>query len=587
MLQFLKYVLATIVGFFLFMILSLVLLAGIGSAFSNDDAVTDVKSNSVLNLNLNAVFTEMATKEDAFSDVFGQSENKISVMELKKSINNAKLDPNIKAISIRLEMPSAGFAQIEEIRNALIDFKKSGKKVYTYGEVMTEKAVYLSSVATKSFINPTGGIEFNGLDTEIPFMKGLFEKIGVKPLIFKVGDFKSAVEPFIRTDMSPENKLQVNEYLGSIANHMYGNIAAARGITKAEVDNILNNASIQEPEDAVKYKILTNVGYEDEYENAIKADLGLKTTDKISYVKLGAYKSAKNYLPEGSRDNRIAVISSEGDIESGDAETGTIASETFISDLRKAVKDKKVKAIVLRINSPGGSALASDVMWREIQLAKKIKPVIASMGDVAASGGYYMAMGCDTIVAQPTTITGSIGIFGMLFNTQELMNSKLGVTFDGVKTHQYADSPSLTHTMNDAEKMMIQNSVNKGYEKFTSKAALGRRMNIDKLKSVASGRVWTGAQAKQNGLVDVLGGIDEAIAIAAKKAKLSAGAYQVKNYPIAKSDIERFMAGFNKKQEDAKLQETLGALYPLAKEYQRISKMEKIQACLPYTIDIH
>jgi protease IV len=586
MLQFLKYVLATIIGIFLFSLFSLFLIIGIGSMMSSSEDETSIKSNSILQLDLNTQISENSTKEDPFSEIFSNGEMKTGLIDLKAAIANAKLDPNIKGISIKLEYPIAGFAEIEEIRNALIDFKKSGKFVYTYAEIMTEKAVYLSSVATKSYLNPAGGIEFNGLDSEITFMKGLFEKIGVKPVIFRVGEFKSYVETYTRNDMSPENKLQVSEYLGSISNHIYSKMAAEKGMTKAEIDEVLNKALIQEPQDAVKYKILTNVGYEDEYDAALKKAVGVKESAKLSFIKLGSYKKAKKYVKEGSRDNRIAVIVAEGDINSGEGSSESIGSETFLKELRKAKNDKKIKAIVLRINSPGGSALASDVMWREIQLTRKVKPVIASMGSVAASGGYYMAMGCDTIVALPTTITGSIGIFGMLFNAQELMNNKLGITFDGVKTHEFADSPSLTREMSDAEKMLIQNSVNKGYEKFTSKAAAGRKMSIEKLKEVAGGRVWTGIQAKNVGLVDVLGGLDDAIAIAAKKVKLKAGDYQVKYYPYPKSEFEQIMEKFGKSQEDTKLKEYLGVFAPMAKEIKYLQNMERLQAKLPYSLEI-
>ncbi|MCP9768683.1 signal peptide peptidase SppA [Lacihabitans sp. LS3-19] len=586
MVQFLKYVLATIIGIFLFTLISFFLMIGIGAMLSGGDDKTEVKSNSVLQLNLNTQFTENGVKEDPFSNIFGNNETKTSISELKSAIANAKLDPNIKGISMKLEYPSAGFAELEEIRNDLLDFKKSGKFIYSYAEIMTEKAVYLSSAATKSFINPAGGIEFNGLDAEVTFMKGLFDKIGVKPVIFRVGEFKSAIEPYIRTNMSPENKMQVSEYINSISNHIYGKMAESKGMTKAEIDEILNKALIQKPEDAVKYKILTDIGYEDEYDAALRKALGLKDDAKITSVSLSSYGKAKKLVKEGSRDNRIAVIVAEGEINSGKGQSETIGSETFVKELIKARKDKKIKAIVLRINSPGGSAMASDIMWREIELTKKVKPVIASMGNVAASGGYYMAMGCDSIVAQPTTITGSIGIFGMLINTQELMNNKLGITFDGVKTHEFADSPSITREMSDAEKMMIQNSVNLGYEKFTSKAAAGRRMKIEDLKAVAGGRVWTGEQAIKIGLVDKLGGIDEAIKVAANKAKLKAGDYQVKYYPFPKTEFEQIMEKFNKSGEDAKLKEYLGILAPFAKEVKSLQKMEKLQAKMPYDLEI-
>jgi protease IV len=586
MLQFLKYVLATIIGMFLFFVVSVLILAGIGSMLSSGSDTTTVDANSVLKIDLNSTITETSTKDDPFTELLGNSDPKIGLTQIKEAIANAALDPNIKGISIKLENPMAGFAALEEVRSALIDFKKSGKFVNTYAEIMTEKAIYLASVADKSYINPAGGIEFNGLDSEVTFLKGMFDKLGVKPVIFRVGEFKSAVEPYFLKQMSPESKMQVSSYLNSIADRIYGQIAESKKMTRAEIDEILNKALIQSPADAVKYKILTNVGYEDEYEASIKKELGVKDSGKISYVKLGAYAKAKKFVKEGSRDNRIAVIVAEGEIFSGEGENGSIGSESFLKEIRKARKDKKIKAIVLRINSPGGSALASDVMWREIELTKKVKPVIASMGNVAASGGYYMAMGCDTIVAQPSTITGSIGIFGMLFNAQDLLNNKLGLTFDGVKTHEFADSPALTREMSDAEKMMIQNMVNRGYETFTSKAAMGRHMPIDKLKAIAGGRVWTGAQAKENGLVDVLGGIDDAIAIAAKKVKLKAGDYQVKYYPYPKSDFEQIMSKINKSQEDAKVKEYLGVFAPLATEIKNLQRMDKLQAKLPYSFEI-
>jgi protease IV len=588
MLQFLKYVLATIIGLFVFILLSFFILAGIGSALSSgSDDVTEVAENSVLKIDMNQNISEIAPEDDPFSKIFNEGPGTIGLIQWKEAIANAKLDPNIKGIYLHMEYPVAGFATLQEMRNALLDFKKSGKFIYTYGEVMTEKAIYLASIADKSYLNTAGGLEFNGLSTDIMFMKGLFDKIGVQPVIFRVGEYKSYVEPFIRTDMSKENREQMSSYINSIANSAYNEIAQSRGITKTQIDELLNKALIQTPQDAVTHKLITNVGYFDEFESELKKKLGTKATEKLKLVSFEKYAKAKKIKKEGDRSNQIAVIVGEGDIISGESITGeSIGSETIVKELRKARKDSKVKAIVLRINSGGGSALASDVMWREVQLTKKVKPIIASMGDVAASGGYYMAMGCDTIVASPTTITGSIGIFGILFNVQELMNNKLGITFDGVKTHEYANSPSVTRQMSDAEKMMIQNGVNRGYETFTAKAAQGRKMPIANLKALAGGRVWTGEQAKQNGLVDVLGGLEDAIAIAAKKAKLKEGNYRVKYTPQAKSDFQKLMDNLTNDSEDAHLKAYLGDYAPYAKEIKNLQKMDKLQARLPYVISI-
>ncbi|WP_188771166.1 signal peptide peptidase SppA [Emticicia aquatilis] len=588
MLQFLKYVFATIVGIFLFTILSFFVLIGIGSLMSSSETKTEVASNSVLKLDLNQVIRENAAEEDPFTEILsgGNSPGQVSLPQIKEALANAKIDPNIKGIYLKAENPMAGMATLKEVREYLLDFKKSKKFIYSYGETMTEGSIYLCSVADKSYLTPAGGLDFNGLSANYSFMKGLFEKIGVKPEIFRVGEYKSAVEPFFLTKMSDANREQTQSFISDIANSFYGDIAASRKIPMEELNNILNNALIQEPTDAVKYKLITNTGYWDEFETALRHELGFSADKKIEYIGLNKYLKADKLVEEGSNSNRIAVIVGEGDILSGESQDGTIGSETIVKELQKARKDSKIKAIVLRINSGGGSALASDVMWREVELTKKVKPVIASMGDYAASGGYYMAMGCDTIVAQPTTLTGSIGIFGVLFNVEKLMNEKLGVTFDGVNSHKYANFPSATRTMTDAEKNMIQNGVNKGYESFTSKAAKGRHMSIEKLKSIASGRVWTGTQAKANGLVDVLGGVDDAIRIAAKKAKLKDGDYRVKYLPIKKSSVETILEKFGNDQEDAKLKAYLGDFAPYAKQLKNLQSMDKVQARMPFELEI-
>ncbi|UTA67482.1 signal peptide peptidase SppA [Emticicia sp. 21SJ11W-3] len=588
MLQFLKYVFATIVGLLLFFVVCFFILVGIGSLMSSSDEKTFVSKNSVLKLDLNQIIRENTPQEDPFTELLsgGRGPGQVGLPQIKEAIANAKLDPNIKGIYLHAEYPTAGFATLEEIRGYLVDFRKSGKFIYSYAEVMSEGAVYLSSVADKSYLNPSGGLDFNGLSAKYTFMKGLFEKIGVKPEIFRVGEYKSAVEPFIRTNMSDANREQTQSFINDIAARFYGDISESRKIPMEELNNILNNALIQEPSDAVKYKLITNTGYWDEFEQALRKAAGEENDKKISYISIHKYLKAEKFVKEGSLSNRIAVIVGEGDIVTGEGEDGSIGSDKIIKELQKARKDNKVKAVVIRINSGGGSSLASDIMWREIELTKKVKPVIASMGDYAASGGYYMAMPCDTIVARPTTITGSIGIFGMLFNVETLMNQKLGITFDGVGTHQYSDFPSATRTMSDAEKMMIQNSVNRGYEEFTSKAAKGRHMSIEKLKSLAGGRVWTGKQAKENGLVDVLGGMDVAISIAAKKAKLKEGDYRVKYYPIQKTGIEAFMEKFGKEREEEKLRAYLGTLAPLAKQVKTLQSMDKLQARIPFEMEI-
>lgn len=583
MLQFFKYVLATIIGMMLFFFLMIFILIGIGSAMSPSDTVA-VNDNSILKIDMNQQIVENSSEVDPFTEIFSNGVSQMGLVQLKESIANAKLDPHIKGISLKIEYPMAGMATLDEIRESLIDFKESGKFITAYGEMMSEPALYISSVADEIFINEAGGLEFNGLSSETTFLQGFFEKIGVKPVIFRVGTYKSAIEPFIRKDMSPASKEQVSSYLNDISQYFYGQIAQSRGIDMAKLNSILNEPKIHTPADAVEFGLITKTGYYDQYEALVKEKLGIANDKSINVITFNKYQKAKKYITEGDRNNRIAVIVGQGDIVSGETSGSNIASDSWIKELRKAVKDKKVKAIVLRINSGGGSAMASDIMWREIELAKKEKPVIASMGDYAASGGYYMAMGCDTIVANPTTITGSIGIFGMLFNAQELMNNKLGINFDGVETHEYADFPSLTRNMSDIEKSMIQNNVEQGYEKFTAKAAEGRKMGIDKLKSIASGRVWTGTQGKENGLVDVLGTLQDAIVIAAEKGGVDD--YRVTYYPKPMTQLELII---NKLENSSQMsfESYFGKLAPEMKQIKNLLEMDKLQARMPYEITIH
>lgn len=589
MLKFLKYVLATIVGLFIFSLISILILVKIADI---SDKKVKIKENSVLRLKLTKPIVERS-KDSPFSglDIPGMgNKGNIGLLELKKAILHAKTNPNIKGIYLETEMVVSGFAKLEEIRNALIDFKKSGKFIVAYGENYTEGAYYLTSVADHIYLNPIGLVELNGLNADVMFVKGLLEKIGVKPEIFKVGEFKSAVEPLILDKMSEPSRLQTESYLNSLYNFYLKNVAASRNISFEQLNIISDSMLVKTPEDALKYKLITQIGYEDEVETALRKTLKVKTEDKINFVTLEKYnkfiEDEWKDNDEDLADNKIAVVFASGEISSGKGEDEKIGSESLAAEIRKLRLDKKVKAIVLRINSPGGSALASDVIWREVVLTQKVKPIIASMSDVAASGGYYIAMACDTIVAQPNTITGSIGIFGVLFNVQDLLNNKLGITVDGVKTGAFSDLGNGTRPLRDNERRIIQNQVERGYEIFTTKAAQGRHMDIEALKKIASGRVWSGLEAKENGLVDVLGGLEDAIQIAATKAKLKKEDYRLRYYPQEKNFFESF---FKDSQEEAKvaaLQAELGELYPFYQSIQKIKNIQGVQARMPYDIII-
>ncbi|RIV20626.1 signal peptide peptidase SppA [Fibrisoma montanum] len=586
--QFFKYVLATIVGLLLFSIVGFLLLIGIGSAISSTaDRKTTVKENSVLKLNLNSPIEERSV-DNPFNGFgpFSSTGDVIGLVELKQALKAAKEDDNIKGIYLQSEYPQGGWASLEEVRNALIDFKTSKKFVYAFGENITEKGYYVASVADKIYITPTGGLEWNGLNAELTFFKGTLEKLGVKPEIFRVGEFKSAIEPFVRDNMSEPNRLQVSSFLNSVNNHMLVKVAESRKVRVDSLKQYADNLRIEEPEDALRTKLITNVGYQDEFESQIRKQLGIDEKKKINYVSLGKYEDANKPDAElGSSRNRIAVIVASGDITDGESGEGTIGSETVIEELRKARLDEKVKAIVLRVNSGGGSGQASDAMYREVELARKVKPVIGSMSDYAASGGYYMLMSCNRIIAEPNTITGSIGVFSLLFNTETFFKDKLGITYDRVKTNTNADFPAVTHEMTPFQKQVLQRGTDRFYRIFTTKVANGRKLPIDSVKAIAGGRVWTGQQAKAIGLVDQLGGLDDAIKVAAQSAKLKEGDYRVRYQPRKKEFIEQLFSSFSD-SEDAHIQTQLGELAPYVKYLKKLRTMEGIQMRLPFDVDI-
>ena len=585
--QFFKYVLATIVGLLAFSVISFIFWIGVVSVLSSvGDSKTEIKENSVLKLNLDSPIRERGT-DSPFNGFgpFSSDGDVIGLIDLKKALANAKADPNIKGIYLQSEYPQAGWATLEEIRNALIDFKQSKKFVYSYAEVMTEKGYYLASVADKIYLNPAGGLEWNGLNAELTFFKGTLDKLGIKPEIFRVGEFKSAVEPFFREDMSPANRLQFTSFMNSLNNQMVMNVAKSRGLRIDSLRQLADNLTIDSPEDALRAKLVTNVGHQDEVEAEIRKVLGTKETKKIDYVSLGKYQDAEEHVKEGSSKNRIAVIVAEGDINSGKSSDDGIGSETVVEELRKARLDDKVKAVVLRVSSGGGSALASDVMQREVELTRKVKPIIGSMGDYAASGGYYMLMGCNKIVAQPNTITGSIGVFGLLFNTESFFKDKLGITYDRVLTNANADFPAVTHQMSPFQKQVIQRGVERTYATFTGKVAKGRNLTIDSVRAIAGGRVWTGVQGKAIGLVDQLGGLDVAVVAAAQAAKLKDGDYKLK-FKAKKQFFEQFMESFGGSDSESRLRAQLGELAPYITYLKKIKTMEGVQARLPFEMEI-
>ncbi|TPG72051.1 signal peptide peptidase SppA [Hymenobacter nivis] len=593
--QFFKFTLATLLGLVLFFGLGVAVFAVIVGVASSASKTKTVAANSVLELKLNEPLTERGQSTD-FNPLGGR-QSSTGLVALKEAIGRAKTDDDIKGILLNLDIVQGGMASLEEVRDALLDFKKSGKFVVAYHETASEKSYYLASVANEIYLHPQGLLEFNGLSSEVMFYKRLFEKAGIEPYIFRVGSFKSAVEPFFRENFSDSARLQTVSYLHSLNDHMIGQVATARGIAPARLHVISDSMLVHDANDALRLKLVTKLGYFDEVQDYMRGKLGLAKDKKPHLVSLSDYTDDEQAdESEGKTSgSRIAVIYAEGDIVGGKGSDDNIGSTKFAEAIRKARLDDKVKAVVLRINSPGGSSLASDVIYREVLLTKKVKPIIASMSDVAASGGYYIAMACDTIVAHPNSITGSIGVFGVLPNIQPLLADKLGITVDRVTTGKFSDLPTITRALSDYEKKTMQHSVDLIYADFTSKAALGRHMPVERLRRLASGRVWSGAEAKANGLVDVLGDYEDALKIAAARAHLVADDYDVQRLPRRKSGLEALLARFGVGDEaeaaaDARVQAALktklGPLYPAYAQYQKLLTMSGVQARLPYDLEI-
>ena len=588
--QFFKYTLATLMGLFLFLIISILMILGIGAAMSGGESEFEVKENSILKLDLNRPIVENASTEEdnpfaTIPNPFFESTEKIGLIQILSALERARIDNNVKGIYLDVSFPMAGYAKLTEIRNALEKFKRSGKFIYAYANSYSEKAYYIASVADEAYLNPSGLLDFNGISVQYMFYKKAFDKLEIEPLVFRVGQYKSAVEPFIRENMSPENKMQTQSFISSINREVFSKISLSKKISANKLNQIADSLLAMNPVHAEKLGMI-KLGYWDQFESLLKSAVKIKSKSDLTFVKLADYLKAKNPIKAVEGTDKIGVLVAEGEIVGSRGGDENIGSEDFVKELRKLRDNKSIKAIVLRIDSPGGSSLASDEMWREIELAKKVKPIVASMSDYAASGGYYMAMGTNTIVAQPTTVTGSIGIFAQWLNIDRFLSNKIGITQDYVNTHANSNFMNSLGELTEFQKSVIQNMVNQGYETFTSKAASGRKMSIEKLKSLAGGRVWTGIQAKEIGLVDELGGLDVAIEIAAKKGKLKPGAYKVVVYPKAKSFLDQLISSA---MSESSLTQKFAALnMPWAKpilEMERMKKREGYLALMPYLME--
>ncbi len=571
-------------GFVLTFFFIFILLAVIVGAASGDKEVS-LENNSVLILNLDESINDRSNDNPFANFNFGSMSGgkQIGLNDILDNIGKAAADEHIKGIFLDISSIPSGITSIEEIRNALIDFKKSGKFIYAYSEAFTQPSYYLASVADKIYLHPTGMAELKGLRSEVLFFKGTLDKLGVEPQVFRHGKFKSAVEPFIQDKLSDANREQIRSYIGSIWNHMVDGIAKGRKLSTSQVQEIASKMLVTNAPAAVEFKLVDELKYRDEVLEILQKKTEAKSIDEIEFVSINKMVDVKDTRDKSGKD-KIAIIFAEGEIVDGQGKEGQVGSIEFSKAIRKARLDDKVKAVVLRINSPGGSALASETIWREVMLTKKVKPVIASMGNVAASGGYYIAAPCDSIVASPTTITGSIGVFGLFFNAKQLVNN-IGVTVDTVKTNPFADIMTSSRAVTAQESEVIQREVERIYDNFITRVSEGRKISKANVDSIAQGRVWSGADAKRIGLVDVFGGLDKAIEIAAKKAGLTK--YRIQELPYIEDPIQKFIKELGGDSEQAILKKTLGDSYRYYQQIEHLRAMKSYQARLPYELEVY
>lgn len=589
--DFLKFTLATVTGIILssivLFIIGMVTLFGI---VSTADTETIVKKNSVMMLDLNGVLVERTQESPLgiLSQLFSDDSNTYGLDDILSSIKKAKENENIKGIYLQASMLGTSYASLQEIRNALLDFKESGKSSLAYGDSYTQGLYYLSSVADKVLLNPKGMIEWKGIASAPLFYKDLLQKIGVEMQIFKVGTYKSAVEPFISTEMSPANREQVTAFINSIWGQVTEGVSASRSLPVDSLNALADRMLMFYPaEESVQCGLADTLIYRNDVRNYLKQWVDLKEDDRLPVLGLSDMINVKKNMPKDKSGNIVAVYYASGEITdysgSSTSEEGIVGTKV-IRDLRKLKDDEDVKAVVLRVNSPGGSAFASEQIWHAVKELKTEKPVIVSMGDYAASGGYYISCVADTIVAEPTTLTGSIGIFGMVPNVKEL-SEKIGLTYDVVKTNKFSDFGNIMRPFNQDEKTLMQMMITQGYDTFVNRCAEGRHMSKEAIEKIAEGRVWTGEAAKELGLVDVLGGIDTALEIAVRKAGIEG--YTVVSYP-AKQDLLSSLLNTKPTNyvESQILKSKLGEYYQQFGMLKNLKERSMIQARIPFELNI-
>ena len=579
-----------IAGIFLFVIFFAMLGGVIAEASENGPGkIEKVEDNSILHLTLNKPISDR-TSENPFENFDFASmtaQNSLGLDKILNAIEKAKTDDKIKGIYLDLSSIPAGMATLEELRAAIIDFKKSNKWVISYSEVYTQGSYYIASAADKIYLNPAGIVEHRGLASELMFFKNALEKLDVEMQIIRHGKFKSAVEPFMLEKMSDANREQMQLILNTAWSSMVKQVAESRSISIEKLNLLADNITIQDAKIAKSEGLVDELYYKDELLAELKTRLEIENDDEINSISIEKYATTlkKKINLANTSEHQIAIVYAAGEIRSGKSSDGVMGSETISKAIRAARLDSNIKAIVLRVNSPGGSALASDIMWREVVLAKKAKPVIVSMGNVAASGGYYIACAADKIIADEKTITGSIGVFGLVPNAQGLMNNKLGITFDRVQTNDHAGMMTIFKPLTGEERDIIQIGVEKIYDDFITKVADGRGMTKEAIDAIGQGRVWMGKDALKIGLVDELGGINRAIEIAQESAGLED--FEIVNFPKLKDPLETILEEFSINIETRILNKTLGNEQKYYKKIQSVTQQSGVMARMAFDIDIH
>ena len=587
--NFLSSLLATITGLVIMTLLVFLVFMGIIASSTSKDPV-EVKENSLLVAKFNAQIMDRAN-EDPFALLFSGNfmyDEIMGLNQILKDLEKAKKDDNIEGVFMKLGAVSAGIATLGEIREVMLDFKESGKFIYAYSDAYTQKSYYLASVADSVFMTPEGMFLFNGMSAQVMFYKDALAKVGVEMQVIRHGSYKGAVEPFLRNDLSSENREQIESYVGALWGKIVEDISESRDISVEKLNQIADNLSTIDSDQLLETGMVDGLIYYDEMLTLMKEKLGVEEKDDLEAVSLKNYKDAHVKEKKEYSKDKVAVIYAMGSVVDGNAGEGYISSERISKAIRKARRDKSVKAIVFRINSGGGSGSASDVIHREVMLAAREKPVVASMGDVAASGGYYIAAPADTIMASPGTITGSIGVFGLFPNVQKLMNEKIGVTTDVVKTNENSNILTAMDPLDPQERVIVQKMIDDFYVNFVTIVAEGRGKTYDEIDAIAGGRVWAGVNALDLGLIDMYGGLEKSIEVAAEMAGLEN--YRVQSLPRLEDPMAAIMkqlTGNSLARTDRILQRELGVSYRHYRKIQDIQKMQGIQAIMPYEIELH